>query len=115
MTVSDPNVIDIVGVDRQTGEVVLTLCDHLDWNDSEGHLTMLQEKLNRYLTIVESGELAESFPAKDRQVRIDVAFMHPPSNAAKDFLWQAERIIATAGCRLTWRISMNREDASVAE
>jgi uncharacterized protein DUF6572 len=106
VTVTDPNVIDVVGVDRQTGEVVLTLCDHLDWDDTEGHLIILQEKLNRYVTFVEAGQLAEEYgAAKGRRVRIEVALKYAPSTGGKAFLAQAERIITSAGIGMVWRAS----------
>ena len=71
--------IDVIGIDRQTGQVVLTISDHLDWSDSIAHQKILQEKLNRYLAFVESGEIMESYPdAKDRAVAFPSGFQVPP-------------------------------------
>jgi len=41
MSVEQPEVIDIVSTDRFTGEVVLTVSDHLDWSDSTAHQLLL--------------------------------------------------------------------------
>jgi hypothetical protein len=63
MTVEQTGVIDYIGVEIATGKVVLTIVDHLEWTDVSGHVSLLQEKVNRYLAFVECGEIAESFPA----------------------------------------------------
>ncbi len=106
MTVEDGNVVDIVGVTRDGGVVALTIADHLDWEDTTAHLITLQEKLNRYLAFIESGELCKKYPdAETRQVRIDVAFLNTPPAEAVSFLARAGDIIRDAGFDLTWRTS----------
>ena len=47
MSVEQTDVVDIVGIDRETGHVELTISDHLDWSDSITHQTILQKKLKR--------------------------------------------------------------------
>ena len=51
----------IISTDTQTGHVVLTISDHLDWSASTWHQRILQAKLNKYLAFVESGELLERY------------------------------------------------------
>lgn len=70
MSVDQINVVDFIGVDNSTGHVVLTITDHIEWIDGDSeHLLLLQEKLNTYLSFVESGEILETYPdAKDRPV-----------------------------------------------
>jgi hypothetical protein len=69
VSVEQTDVVDLLGIDRETGHVVLTISDHLDWSDSVGHQTILQKKLNTYLAFVESGEILGQYPdAKDRPV-----------------------------------------------
>jgi len=106
LAVDQPKVVDFVGVDRRTGEVILTISDHLDWEDSEEHLSILQEKLNAYLAFVESGELLESYPsAKGRGVVIDVLFKFRPDKPALDFLTCAKEFIQSAGFSFTYKFS----------
>ena len=62
MSIEQTDLIDIISIDRLTGETILTISDHLDWSDSEAHLLLLQNKLNRYLAFVESGEIFRSYP-----------------------------------------------------
>lgn len=101
MTVEQAGVIDFVGINRETGEVVLTISDHLDWADSIAHQTILQKKFNSYLAFVESGEIFESYPdARGRRVVIRVVFKNPPDGAGKDFLVRARKVIESAGFTL---------------
>ena len=73
MSVEQTDIVDIIGTDRWTGRVTLTISDHLDWTDSVAHQTILQKKLNTYLAFVESGEILERYPeAKDKAVTFDI-------------------------------------------
>ena len=62
MTVEQTKVIDIISLDKRTGQVILTVSDHLEWNDSTRHQEILQAKLNAYLAFVESGEILGKYP-----------------------------------------------------
>jgi len=105
MTIEQTKVVDAIGVEIQTGRVVLTIADHLPWSDEAGHLALLQAKLNSYLAFLESGEVFESYPdSKGRQFRIDVVFQHKPGAAADRFLSDARDAVTHAGFALSWRI-----------
>jgi len=106
LAVDPPKVVDFVGVDERTGEVILTISDHLDWKDSQEHLLVLQEKLNAYLAFVESGELLESYSdAKERAVGIEVIFKFRPDGLALQFLARAKEFIQSAGFSFTYKFS----------
>ncbi|MDR0275686.1 MAG: hypothetical protein LBI48_10210 [Burkholderiaceae bacterium] len=102
MSIDQTNVVDIIGTDNETRDVVLFITDHLMWSENlNEHLLLLQEKLNTYLSFVESGELLERYPnAKDRAVLIDVVCKYPPSQQAQGFCNQAAQIIEGAGMKL---------------
>jgi hypothetical protein len=101
VSVEQTDVVDIVSIDRQSGHVVLTISDHLDWSDSIGHQTLLQKKLNRYLAFVESGEILEQYPnAKDRPVAFSVVFQFPPDDPGWAFIARARAAIESAGFTL---------------
>src|SRR6185436_346209 len=95
VAVEKPDVIDAVGIDKTTGDVVLTIADYLDWDSSETqHLEMLQQKLNAYLRFIESGELIESCPdAAGRRPVISLVARCEPSPAASRFLAAAGQSI----------------------
>ncbi|MDR6534474.1 DUF6572 domain-containing protein [Variovorax soli] len=61
MTVENTSIVDAVGTDTETGEVRLSIIDHLPW-DTE-HLRLLQDKINVYLGFIESGEIYVSYPS----------------------------------------------------
>lgn len=97
MAIDDPGVVDIVSIEP-AGSVVLTVSDHLDWDNSTQHQLTLQEKLNRYLAVIESGEILESYPdAKGRPVMIEVVTQHDPDPAGIQFLEKAKMVIERAG------------------
>ena len=52
MTVLQKSTVDWLGIEKGTGNVVLTVVDDLDWSDENGHLLALQEKLNTYLAFI---------------------------------------------------------------
>lgn len=53
MSIEETEVIDFIGIDKEQGEVSLTISDHLEWDDN--HLFILQKKLNSYISFIESG------------------------------------------------------------
>lgn len=105
MSIDQTNVIDAIGVDNQTGEVVLTIADQLEWTGSDNeHLLLLQEKLNTYLRFVESGEIMKVYPdAKERTVIIDVTCKHALTESARNFFTQVSPIVSGAGMSLRYR------------
>ena len=102
MSVEQLDVVDIVSIDDESGHVVLTVSDHLDWTDSMRHQEILQKKLNAYLAFTESGEILRRYPkAKDRPVAIKVVFKFRPDPEGFRFLGRAKDVIESAG--LTFR------------
>ena len=103
MPVDNPDVVDAIGTLQDNGEVVLTISDHLEWEDPS-HLSALQAKLNRYLAFIESGEVFEAYPvAKGKRLRIDVVCQHHPNPDGMRFLSTAREAIGNAGFSLSWR------------
>ena len=105
MTVDQLGVVDVISTDQQTGQVILTVTDHLDWSDSSEHQNMLQKKLNAYLAFVESGEILGRYPdAKDRPLVIKVVFKFKPDQEGKSFLARAKEVIESAGFQLQYEV-----------
>ena len=61
MAVDDQDIVDLVAHDKG-GDCLLVISDHLEWDEDNEHLFMLQEKINRYLNFIASGELYDKFP-----------------------------------------------------
>ena len=87
MTVEQTQVIDVIGTDRLTGKVYLTISDHLPWDLENAHLLVLQEKLDSYLAFVGGGEVYTSYPdAKGRDFVIKIVLKYRPSGEGVRFL-----------------------------
>lgn len=96
MTIEQADAIDMIGTDKTTGAVHLTISDHLEWNSE--HLFKLQEKLNAYLAFAESGELLSAHPdAEARTIVFDLVLKHRPDDEAALFLERVGALIEQAG------------------
>lgn len=99
MSIEQTDVIDAIGTEIPSGLVVLTISDHLDWNND--HLCLLQEKLNVYLSFIESGEIYSTYPsAKDQELAVSIICKYRPNPEGYDFLLKATSVLAAAGIKL---------------
>lgn len=106
MSIEQTQVVDFVSVDKDSGEIWLTISDHLPWDKDEGeHLDLLQRKLNAYLRFIESGELPKKYPnAIGREPVINLIGKYPLSKQATVFITKARAAIGAAGFRLRHEI-----------
>ncbi len=101
MSVEQTEVVDLMSIDPKSGQVILTISDHLDWSDTLEHQKILQRKFNAYLAFVESGEILQQYPeAKGRSVAFDVVFKYKPDREGRSFLGMARQVIESAGLAL---------------
>jgi hypothetical protein len=101
MSVEQPDKIDLATVNKATGDLWLTISDHLSWEDEGKHLVLLQSKLNAYLRFIESGEIFQKVPdAKGRSIVINLVGKFPLSQNANSFISEARTAIENAGFRL---------------
>ena len=95
MALEEANKVDGIGIENDTGFVVLTIADAWDWQDEQKHLKALQSKLNAYVNFVESGQIWEAYPnSVGRQVVIDIVTRFPLPKAGADFLERVASICA---------------------
>lgn len=105
MTLAKLDVVDGIGTDRVSGEVVLLLADEMSWENPQAHADLLTEKLNRYLGFVESGELITSYPdAEGHAVRIDILLRCEPPASVVSSLESARKVANEYKCSITWRL-----------
>lgn len=106
MSVDQTDTIDFATIDKVSGDLWLTISDHLPWDNNEGnHLVLLQEKLNAYLRFIESGEVFKKIPsAKGCNIVINLVGKFPPSQQAGVFLERAREAIEGAGFRLQFSL-----------
>jgi len=108
VTIEQTNVVDFSSINPESGDVWLTISDHLDWQSGTDeeleHLWLLQEKINAYLRYMESGEIFEKYPhAKGRKLVINVIGKFPLSEKATYFFEKSRTFLKTAGYQLQFR------------
>jgi len=105
MSVEQTEVVDFISINKETGFVILTISDHLEWiSSSTEHISVLQDKLNAYLRFVESGEIYETYPkAKGKQILIDIVGKYPPNKIALEFFEYASNLAESIGVLLRSR------------
>jgi hypothetical protein len=105
MSVEDLDKIDFTAIARKSGDAVLIVSDHLDWDENEGeHLFTLQKKLNVYLEFIESGQLYAKFPrARGNKIAIEVVGKFPLSDEARKFYRLAGKAIEDLGYSLRFK------------
>jgi hypothetical protein len=63
MSIDQTDTIDFATIDKTSGDVWLTISDHLPWEENEDdHLVLLQNKHDAYLRFIESGEVFKKVP-----------------------------------------------------
>jgi hypothetical protein len=104
MSVAQRNIVDAIGTEAASGDVVMTIADHLDWSEPAVHLRALQDKVNDYLNFLDSGENEISYPASvGRNIRINVVFLHsPPTGEVEDYLARIRTIVRDFGRDITY-------------
>jgi len=104
MSVDDRNVVDGIGVEKQSPIVVLTISDHRIWGDRD-HLQALQNKINDYFGFIESGQLLESYPnAAEKKIRIDVICQYSPDTDGEQLLLKANQVAESVGWSVSWLV-----------
>ncbi|WP_342715875.1 DUF6572 domain-containing protein [Bacillus paramycoides] len=54
--------VDFMGYNQEEKIAYLVITDELDWTNEEKHIELLQEKINLYLSFIESDEVYERYP-----------------------------------------------------
>jgi hypothetical protein len=101
MTVEETDCIDIMRHDTAHEKIILDITDHLEWDDENGHLLKLQDKLNVYLRFLKSGKVYEGHDElREKKFVINVVFKNAPTPGALSFLEKVTPIILGAGIEL---------------
>src|SRR5438128_10894930 len=81
------HVIDLIGHDSKTDEIVLVMSEPGEWDGSDERLHELQERFNAYVSFLLDGELAELHPElAKKHARIEVRCDHIPDARALELL-----------------------------
>jgi hypothetical protein len=80
-------VIDVIGQDPKSGDVVLVMNQTDEWTVSDEQLLELQERFNAYLSFLLDGEMAEAHPElAAKPARIELRCAHMPDTRALELL-----------------------------
>lgn len=111
MTVGQAGTVDWLGLERETGSILLTIVDDLGWANEADHLLALQAKLNTYLAFVESGEVFDrlletvgrSVP-RGTPITVSILAKYPPTPEAEEFLRHAKVVCQGIGVGLAHKV-----------
>ncbi|MQA65947.1 MAG: hypothetical protein GEU76_08600 [Alphaproteobacteria bacterium] len=111
MRLTDANTVDYLGLEKDTGYVVLTLVDDCAWEDEIQHLSLLQAKVNRYFNFIDSGEVYEQLRETTGQevapttpVKISILAKYEPGGEGNRFLEHVARVAADAGVHFSFKV-----------
>ena len=62
MSILEIKKVDAMGISKDGKGLILMLADHLDWQNEQEHLILLQDKINAYLGFIESNQYLDNFP-----------------------------------------------------
>ncbi|WGV58812.1 hypothetical protein QIH01_25605 [Brevibacillus brevis] len=88
MSVLDKNKVDGIGKSKTENRLALMISDHLDWENELEHLKLLQDKMNAYITFIESEQIYNVYPdSKSVDGFIfDFRFKHEPTENCSKLL-----------------------------
>ena len=83
MPVSDPDVIDSIGVNTSSDRVMMNMWEERDWTELEVQLRDLEKKVNSYLDYVLGGQLNESPEYVGKPIDFQIFLQFRPPDQAK--------------------------------
>jgi len=111
MAIDNTNSIDGMAIDRERNALVLLLADHLAWEGQEApsevdHLKLLQDKINAYISFLESDQFKETYLDEDfAMAAIQVHFKHPITGNCEKFLNAVQDQVGQMGIKIEATIS----------
>jgi hypothetical protein len=105
MAITDENKIDVIGIEKNSKNLILTVSDHLDWTKTDEHLLLLQNKLNFYLHFTESNQISDYFTENQyNKIVIKIVFKYEPGDKVVDFLRKVKTLIENSDILLDWEV-----------
>ena len=104
MSIEQSDKIDFISITKSE-KVQLTISDHLEWNNEEMHLLILQKKINAYLDFIQSEQIFEDYPnAKNRELKISVSMKYEPTENSLQTLENFKNFISEQGIEFDWNL-----------
>lgn len=111
MSVVDNKTIDAIALTNDNKGIVLLISDHLDWEYEYQHLVLLQDKINVYISYLESGQYKGIY--SDMAIKygvIEIHFLYELTQNAKKFLQSVQNQTAELGISIRYCVSKEEED-----
>ena len=99
MAIDNPNIIDGIAIDKERNAVVLLLTDHLLWEGEDAlsefeHLKLLQDKINAYISYLESRQYEATYPNEQFSFAvIEIHFKYSVTENCEKFLNEVQNQI----------------------
>lgn len=102
MAVDNLNVIDSISI--RGDQVFLTISDHLLWDERNKHLSILQDKINSYLDVIQNGQIYKLYPDTiDKVFSILVHLKYEPNKDAILFLNKTKLFLDANGYEFNYK------------
>ena len=107
MAIDNATVIDGMAIDKENTALRLLLTDHLQWVQGvdtiseHDHLLMLQEKINAYISFIETKQYKNKYPDIDfKTAIIDIRFKYDITENCEKFLQVVQEQIGQYGIKI---------------
>lgn len=100
MSVTDMNKVDAMGISPDGSELCMLIADNLDWNEEYIHLDILQDKINAYISYLESGDWRKTYPQEFKHIRIEINFLYEITENCEKFLQAVQDQLGQYGIRI---------------
>ena len=108
-SVENPNIVDLIEVAPESGQVVLAMIERREWDNGPQQFRQIEEKINRYMGYVLDGHLTSHYPQyKGRSVRIRLDCVQAPCGGAVAFVTAAERAVLAHGLEFVVNVTPAR-------
>ncbi|WP_258571639.1 DUF6572 domain-containing protein [Pseudomonas protegens] len=118
MSITNPKVIDIWAIPKSAPDsLLLIMVDPLEWGDEAAHsehLLLLQEKINTYITFIESEEIYSEIPdACSKHLIIRVLGLHELPEQVDWFFKRITEILHERSIGFDFELKVNEEAPSL--
>lgn len=106
MSVVDNNTVDGVALTDDKNGIILLITDHLDWKEEYKHLTILQDKINAYVSFLEERQYVEIYPRESIKYGIiEIHFLYDLSCNAEKYIHTVNNQFNELGIEIRYYIS----------
>ncbi len=107
MSIENLSKIDLITVTCEgivPSQVILVITDHLQWSEyTNVHLYQLQEKINKYIEFIESGEMLEKYPdVLGKEIMFKIYFKYSIPNECIEFINRVREILLPIKIQLAY-------------